>query len=163
MRHPTCAHGPGLCEGLGSRDLGVPELLQTTSGSPCRFSLLRRAPELPDQDPSHPRALCVCLLPDAPLGVLDLPVVPSTAGGFPPAATKGIRSLAGHSPGSQVPGQRSGPVLFLAVVVLLLGIDVMSTLNPYASPWRPEGSDAATGVSGAQRLHVLSTSTRGKA
>ena len=72
------------------------------------------------------------------------------------------RSLDTHRGPKSPARERSWQVLFLAVAVFLLGIDIMSTLNPNASPWRPEGSDAATGVSGAQQSYVLSTSKGAK-
>ena len=48
--------------------------------------------------------------------------------------------------------ERSPPlVLFFATTVLYLMVFV-STLNPNATPWRPEGSDAATGISEAHHI-----------
>ena len=46
--------------------------------------------------------------------------------------------------------ERNHPGALLFATAVLYSMAFMSTLNPYATPWRPEGSDAATGVSEAQ-------------
>ena len=107
-------------------------------------------------------AFCLTLLSECLTSLFS-----SSCWGFrswqPRSASQGLcRSLDTHRGPKSPARERRGLVLFLVVVVLLLGIDVMSTLNPYASPWRPAVLTPPRVSVEPIEKHVLSTSQGAK-